>query len=140
MKQIINWRKASVSDLESDGLIDTISKIHIIGIKLHGGEDIILLDGSNHERINKMLSHHIDNKIPIVFHNGVNFDIPAMEKVLNRDLSELMVIDTLYLSWYLNTNKKSHSIESLSKDYPEAMDKFQVEEGGWEKLILGRCC
>lgn len=134
MKEIINWRKASVFDTETDGLVDTLTKFHIIGIQLHGREEITLIRGDDHERINKMLDYHIENKIPIASHNGVMFDRPAMEKVLGRDLSDLMIIDTLALSWYLNVHHKSHSIETLSKDYPEAAEKFQIDEGGWENL------
>lgn len=134
MKQIINWKKASVCDIESDGLLDTISKIHIVGIKLYDSEDVLLIDGKDHARVNKMLDYHIDNQIPIVGHNFIGYDVPAMEIVLGRDLSELMVIDTLYLSYYLNTNHRRHSIEALSADYPEAVEKFQVDEGGWENL------
>ena len=40
MKKIFNWEKASVCDIETDGLLETITKIHIVGIKLHGKETI----------------------------------------------------------------------------------------------------
>lgn len=134
MKKIYNWERASVSDIETDGLLDTISKIHIVGVQLDGRSDVTLLDGKNHDRIKSMLTYHIDNEIPIVGHNFISFDVPAFEKVLGIDLSKLMVIDTMVLSWYLNVDKERHSIEELAKDYPEASKKYQIDPDQWETL------
>lgn len=134
MKHIVNWERASVSDIETNALLPDVNKIHIIGVKMHGKGDIIYIDGKDHDRVKKFLNYHIDNKIPIVGHNYISFDVPAMEKVLRIDLSGLLVIDTLVLSWYLNTDKASHSIENLAKDYPDAMEKYYIDEGGWENL------
>lgn len=134
MKSITNWSRASVLDSETDGLLDSLTKIHIIGIQLQGRSDVTLIDGKDHERIRAMLKYHLDNNIPIVAHNGINFDVPAFGKVLGIDLSKLMVIDTMVLSWYLNVNKERHSIEELAKDYPEASDKYQIDPDQWETL------
>ena len=131
---ITNYKKATVCDLESDGLLDTITKIHIIGYKLYNSEEVGWLFGDDDlGRIHKMLDYHIDNKIPMVFHNGVGFDKRAMEMVLERDLSELQIIDTLWLSYYLNINLKSHSIEALSSQY-DVGDKFEVDPEDWKDL------
>ena len=136
-KNIKNWNKASVSDIETDALLDDLTKIHIVGIQLHGREDVTLLKGDNHERIKAMLQYHINNDIPIVGHNFISFDVPAFEKVLGVDLSKLMVIDTMVLSWYLNVNSVRHSIEELAKGYPEAQDKYQIDPSQWETLDWG---
>lgn len=132
MKQIKNWQKASVADLETDNLLFDLTKIHIVGIKLHDKEEVVI-KGDDLTRINKMLDYHIDNEIPIVGHNFICFDVPAMEKVLERDLSKLMVVDTMALSWYLNINNKSHSIETLAKDYG-GEQKYFIDEDAWENL------
>lgn len=132
MKRIVNWEKASVCDIETDGFLNEVTKIHIVGIQLSGKDDVIYL--GDETRIKNMLSYHIDNKIPIVFHNGILFDIPVIEKLYNIDLSELMIIDTLALSWYLNVNHKRHSVEALSKDYDTDLSKYQVAEGEWKNL------
>src|SRR5690625_1338696 len=134
MKEVYNYSLASVVDIETDSLLPDLTKIHIVGVKLGGREDVIVIEGSNHERIIDMLNYHIDNKMPIVGHNFIQFDVPAMEKVLGVDLSDLIVIDTLALSWYLNTHRKRHSIESLLEDYDTNVEKFQVDEGDWESL------
>lgn len=133
MKLVTNWKKASVCDIETDGLLDTITKIHIVGIKLQG-RDTIVIEGNNHDRIKAMLNYHIENQIPIVGHNFIAFDVPALEKVLGIDLKNLMVIDTLALSWYLNVGMKSHSIESLIKEYDTDVEKYILDEDAWEDL------
>lgn len=134
MKKIYNYKKATVFDLETDGLIDTVSKIYICGYKMYNQDKVNIFWGDKQEnRIRAMLQWHIDNKIPMVCHNGITYDIPVLEKVYNIDLSELMVIDTLALSWYLNIDKKKHSLEALSFDY-SVSDKFQVDQGDWVNL------
>lgn len=133
MKLVTNWEKASVCDIETDALLDTITKIHIVGIKLQG-RDTIVIEGNNHDRIKAMLNYHIENQIPIVGHNFIAFDVPALEKVLGIDLKNLMVIDTLALSWYLNVEMKSHSIESLIKEYDTDVEKYILDEDAWEDL------
>lgn len=133
VKPIYNWEKASVVDIETDNLLDDLTKMHIVGIKLDD-KDVTTIEGDNHERIKKMLSYHISNNIPIVGHNFIGFDVPAMEKVLGIDLSDLMVIDTLWLSYYLNINNKSHSIETLIKEYDTDVEKYIVDAGAWEDL------
>lgn len=130
---IPNYEKATVADLEADGLLDTISKIHIVGFQMYHQDKPSYIFGENQDRIAAMLDWHIENKIPMVFHNGIGYDKRALEIVLGKDLSELMIIDTLWLSYYLNIDKKSHSIEELSKDYDVA-EKFFVDPDDWVNL------
>ena len=134
MKKIINWNKASVLDTETNGFLAEVNKFHIVGRQLGGNESVTYLAGSDLKRIEKMLTYHIENSIPIVAHNGVCYDVPVFEKLLGMDLSKLMVIDTLHLSWYLNIDHAKHSIESLSNDYDTGIQKFFVDPDDWENL------
>ena len=134
MKKIYNWEKASVLDSETDGFLKEVTKMHIVGINLDGRDDVTLIKGDNHNRVKNMLEYHIENEIPIVIHNGICYDIPVFEKLLGIDLSELMVIDTLILSQYLNVDSPRHSLEALAKMYPETTQKFFVDSEGWKDL------
>lgn len=116
MKQIYNWNKATVSDIESDGLLDEATLLHVLSCKLQDGKEVSIR-GNDHDRILKFLNYHIDNEIPIVGHNFIRYDVPLLEKILNVDLSKLMVIDSLLLSFYLNTRRKSHGLDSFFEDY-----------------------
>lgn len=126
MKQIINWRKGTVVDIETDALLEELTKCHVMSFQMHGKSEPSSIEGSNLKRVKAMLQWHIDNKIPIVGHNFILFDCPALEKITGMDLSELMIIDTLALSWYLNTYRKQHGLDSFHEDYgikkPEITD------------------
>lgn len=130
MKSIFNWQKATVADLEADGLLDTVSKIHVMSLQMEG-KDITSLDTSEGcKRIKSCFQWHLDNDIPMVIHNGIGYDVPMVEKVLGLDLSNLMVIDSLALSWYLNTSRNVHGLASFHADY--GIEKPPIDD--WENL------
>lgn len=133
MKQIKNYKRATVCDLETDGLLESVSKIYICGYKLEGKPISVLWGDNEEDRIRAMLKWHIDTETPIAGHNFQTFDIPVLEKLYKIDLSELMVIDTLGLSWYLNVNHQRHSLEVLAKEY-DVPEKFEVDEKDWANL------
>lgn len=127
MKPIFNWRKATVFDIEADGLLDTLTKMHVLSFQMEGKDEPSSLDPRiQMDRIKAMFQWHLDNKIPVVAHNGISYDIVALETLTGMDLSKLMVIDTLALSWYLNTDRPKHGLDSFHDDYgikkPEITD------------------
>lgn len=129
MKKIFNWRKATVFDIEADSLLEDATKIHVLAYKLLG-KDVGEIEGTNSERLVKFFKYHIDNNIPVVAHNGICYDVPLVEKLLEVDLSKLMVIDTLGLSWYLNTTRQRHGLDSFLEDY--GIEKPKIDD--WENL------
>ncbi len=129
MKKIYNYKMATVADLESDGLLFEATKIHVWGFKM-AGKGITTFRGATEEnRIRAFFQYHIDNKIPLVGHNFISFDIPLFEKLYKIDLSELMVIDSLALSWYLNHDRKIHGLDSFFSDY--GIKKPEIAEDDW---------
>lgn len=129
MKKITNWRKATVSDIEADGLLEEATKMHVLSFKLDG-KGVGSIEGHNKERIKAFFNYHLDNKLPIVMHNGICYDIPLVEKLLDMDLSGIMLIDTLALSWYLNFERSSHGLDSFLQDY--GIEKPKIDD--WENL------
>lgn len=129
MKKITNWRNATVFDVEADGLLDQATKIHVLSCKMANGQSVSI-KGDDHNRLKKFFKHHIDNGLPVVAHNGISYDVVLAEKLLGIDLSKLMVIDTLALSWYLNMNRNSHGLDSFHEDYGIAKPKID----DWENL------
>lgn len=138
MKLITNWRKATVSDIEADALLDDATKIHVLSYDMLGKTGSLSGEKES-ERIKKFFQHHLDNKIPIVMHNGIGYDVPLVEKLLGIDLSNLMLIDTLSVSWYLNTERQRHGLDSFFPDY--GIEKPKIDD--WENLTyeeyLNRC-
>lgn len=131
---ITNYKQATVLDLEADGLLDTITKIHIVGYQLHNQDSPRYLWGdTERDRIKAMVDYHRENQIPMVFHNGYSYDRRAIEKVLGVSMEGVQLIDTLWLSYYLNLTQKQHSIAELSKFY-DAGEKFEVANEDWATL------
>lgn len=125
MKAITNWRNATCFDTETDDLLLGATKFHVLSFHT-AAEATGSIFGSNHAKLIQFFQYHIKNKIPVVAHNGISFDIPVAEKILGIDLSELMVIDTLYLSWYLNTLRRVHGLGSFWEDY--GVEKPAIED------------
>lgn len=142
MKSITNWRQASVCDLEADGLLDTVTKMHVLSYKLRNmdgswsREFTIRRDDENYvQRVEKFFKYHIDNNIPIVMHNGIGYDVKMVEMILGFDLSKLMVIDTLGLSWYLSPDRHQHGLDSFFEDYGIAKPKIDSWEQGEDETL-----
>lgn len=129
MKQIYNWEKATVFDLEADALLDEATLIHVLCCEMQNGKTVDI-KGSDIERIKAFFQWHLDNEVPVVAHNGICYDTALVEKLIGVDLSKLMVIDTLPLSWYLNFQRKRHGLDSFHEDYGIAKPKID----DWENL------
>ena len=129
MKHISNWRLGTVFDIEANGLLDEATIFHVLSFQMADGRSGSI-EGTDHVRFKKFLQYHIDNKIPVVGHYMVLFDVPLCEKLLDIDLSELMVIDTVALSWYLNTKRELHGLDSFHEDYGIAKPKID----NWDDL------
>lgn len=131
MKKITNWRSATVADFEADGLLDEATKLHVMSYQLVNMASPASFHGTKQiDRIKAYFKYHIEKKIPIVMHSGISYDVPLAEKILGIDLSELMLIDSLALSWYLNPNRPKHGLDSFHADY--GIEKPKIDD--WENL------
>lgn len=129
MKAITNWRNATTFDIEADGLLNEATLFHVLSF--HMANNVSgSIEGTNRERLVKFLNYHMDNGIPVVAHNGICFDTALCEKLLGIDLSRLMVIDTLAISWYLNTDRDMHGLGSFLEDY--GIEKPEIDN--WDDL------
>ncbi len=142
MKQITNWRQASIADFEADNLLHGVTKMHVMSYQIRemNGElskvFTIRRDDANYEeRVAKFFKYHIDKNIPVVMHNGIGYDVRMVEKVLKLDLSKLMVIDTLALSWYLSPDRNMHGLDSFFEDYGIAKPPVSDWEQGEDQSL-----
>ena len=134
MKLIKNWELATVFDIEADGLLEEATLFHVLSFEMADGKKGNI-DGEDHARFRRFLEYHINNEIPVVAHRGILFDVVLCEKLLGMDLSKLMVIDTLPLSWYLNVEREVHGLESFLEDY--GIEKPKVGDAEWVTPIRG---
>lgn len=117
-----------VCDLECDGLLDVLTKLHVLSI---GWRDKSgkwnIKSTTNEEDIKKVFEN--PNNI-IVGHYFIGFDIRALKKLYPNIQFNAFIIDTLPLSWYLYNQRSSHGLDSWGSDV--GIEKPPIED--WEGL------
>ena len=99
----------TVFDIETDGLLDDLTKIHVLAYSYDGKEVFHVGDYD-------AMREFFEEQEVLVGHNIIRFDIPAVEKVLGIKIKARLV-DTLALSWYLNHDRPKHGLEGYGEDY-----------------------
>ena len=99
----------TVFDIETDGLLDELTKIHVMSWSNDMGE-------VKHTHDYDEMRYVLLNSETLVGHNIIRFDIPAIEKVLGIKV-KARLIDTLALSWYLHHDRMKHGLEGYGEDY-----------------------
>ena len=110
-------------DIETDGLYDEVTKIHVLSYTNDGVTFHSLFD---YEAIRDFF---LTNKV-LIGHNVVRFDLRVISKILGIDTSKHKVYDTLPLCWYLDHDRLRHGLESYGEDY--GIPKPVVED--WQGL------
>ena len=99
----------TVFDIETDGLLDELTKIHVLAYSYDGKEVFHVGDYD-------AMREFFETQEVLIGHNIVRFDIPAVEKVLGIKVKAKLV-DTLALSWYLHFDRQKHGLEGYGEDY-----------------------
>lgn len=99
----------TVFDIETDGLLDKLTKIHVLSWV---GDDGNVHHTHDYEAMRLFFT---EAKV-LIGHNIVRFDIPAVEKILGIKV-KARLIDTLALSWYLNHDRIKHGLEGYGVEY-----------------------
>lgn len=99
----------TVFDIETDGLLDEMTKVHVMSWSKDMGE-------VKHTHDYDEMRYVLLNTGTLVGHNQVRFDIPAVEKLLGIKV-KARLIDTLALSWYINYGRRKHDLEGYGEEY-----------------------
>jgi hypothetical protein len=110
-----------IFDVESDGLLDEATKIHVLAYEVDGK----VHHTHDYEEMRRILT---SAKL-LIGHNIILYDIPLVEKLLNIKV-KARLIDTLPLSWYLNHNRVRHGLEVYGEEY--GVPKPVIDN--WESL------
>ena len=118
------------SDIEADGLLDTITKVWCMSNTefspyMEELESHTLTETKN---ITDMFSNP-DNIL--IMHNGVSYDGPAVTKV-HGTVVQAEIIDTLFLSWYLYPKMNLHGLAAHGETF--GIPKPLIDD--WENLTL----
>lgn len=93
-----------VFDLESNGLLNDVTKIHCLVIyEQETGETLVYNDEGNAEPITRGVQRLEDSDV-IVGHNVIGYDIPCLRKIYPWFSPTAMVVDTLLLSRLYHTD------------------------------------
>lgn len=125
-----NKVNAFVFDIESDGLLDECTKIHCLAYIRIGSTEVKYLTDT--EDIVRFFSQ---KDLTLIGHNIITYDIPVVEKLLGMEVKCKRVVDTLGISWYLNSSKDKsfkHGLEYYGERY--GIPKPKVED--WDNLPL----
>jgi hypothetical protein len=98
-----------VFDIETDGLLDEMTKIHVLSWMDNEGN-------VQHTHDYDAMRIFFEEAPVLIGHNIIRFDIPAVEKILGIEV-KARLIDTLALSWYLNHDRMRHGLEGYGEDY-----------------------
>ena len=117
-------------DIETSGLLHHLreqgkdAKLHNFGLKTVDGRE--LLFSANYDTINlkeyqevrplSALQDFLNEGHTFAIHNGIGYDLEAL-KILGYDVSKCLVIDTLYLSWYLYPTRILHGLEAHGEEF-----------------------
>ena len=116
-----------IFDIESNGLLDTISKIHcLVAIDIDTLDEYVFRPGDN------SWMELFDKATVIAGHNIINYDLPAVKKITGwTPKPDTKIIDTMIMS-QLNryTRNGGHSLKNLAK---LAGEEQKIDyNGGWE--------
>ena len=99
----------TVFDIETDGLLNEMTKIHVLSYS-DDGKTI------HHTHDYDEMREFFATRKTIAGHNIIRFDAPAVEKILGVKI-EARMIDTLALSWYINHTRMKHGLEGYGEEY-----------------------
>lgn len=116
MLDIFNLKdyKVLVADLESDGLLDTITQTYCISCKSWPSKEEVLT--CTPDNLGDFNDDFISQWDYIVFHNGIGFDHEALIRTLKVTMPKEKIIDTLVLSRLANPSREGgHSLDAWGK-------------------------
>jgi DNA polymerase I-like protein with 3'-5' exonuclease and polymerase domains len=114
-----------IFDLESDGLLDKITKIHCLSYASPTGDKV--KTATTYEGMRQVLKEAKS----LIGHNIIRFDVVALEKILKVKIKHKLY-DTLAMSWVFNPDRPKHGLDSFFPDY--GIKKPEITD--WEGLTL----
>ena len=125
---IYPWQNVMASDIETTGLLEQMMKqehprLHNVGYIDMLTKKETVIEWTDRKSIQAFL----DSGPTLIMHNGMTFDKEALI-FLGYDVSKVTLIDTLYLSWYLQPRRPKHGLEGYGEDF--GIHKPYIED--WE--------
>lgn len=99
-----------IFDIEADGLLDTVTKVHCLSYSS--------ADGTNRQTLYTAqgIEDFFSQEFIYIGHYITGYDFKALDKIYGIKRPKYY-IDTLGLSWYLNPERAEHGLESYGVTY-----------------------
>lgn len=94
------------SDIETDGLLDTVSKFHCAWLANVGTGEYTGYRPHQLAEYCTKLQEIAESGGHIAFHNGIDYDIPALKILNNLEIPQSAILDTVVLSRLIYSNMK----------------------------------
>lgn len=99
-----------IFDIESDGLLDSITKIHCLSYSQADGR----FSGTIYSE--KDIKDFFSHGYIYIGHHVIGYDFKALEKIYGIKRPK-HIFDTLAWSWYLFPDRAEHGLESWGEDF-----------------------
>lgn len=131
----LNWNEnVVVFDIETDGLIDEATKVHCVSVgRVTKSGKIKVMSITDYD---EMIDFFSDESLTLVGHNIIRYDNVVIKKLLGVKIPIDRVIDTLPLSWVLNTKNLEHGLEYWGDFY--GVPKPAISD--WKNLSVEQYC
>lgn len=128
--------KNYVVDIETDGFLEDVSKVHVVGYWELGSEDRTVRFLYEEEEIKSFFN---TPDLHVIGHNFYMYDAIVLEKLLGIKPT-YKITDTLPLSWYLFPRRTEHGLESWGQSKEINIQKVVVDNwtGGSIELYTSR--
>lgn len=117
--------KEVIFDIESDGLLDTITKIHCLSYSQADGR----FSGTIYSE--KDIKDFFSHDYLYIGHHVIGYDFKALEKIYGIKRPKY-IFDTLAWSWYLFPDRAEHGLESWGEDFGVPKPKID----NWQDLTI----
>lgn len=119
-----------IIDAEADGLLDFVTKIHVLAYEKDGA--------IHHTHDYGEMRWVLTNAKVLIGHNIICYDVPMFERILGIKINA-QLIDTLALSWYLNHKRKVHGLDSYGAEFGIPKPKIDDWQGLTPEQYAHRC-
>lgn len=136
-----------IADCETDGFLDTMTRVWTLQIGTAEGEDVtVYADQPGFPPLREGLDR-LKTADRVVFHNGMKFDIHAINRVFPNTLTPEQIYDSLVVSRLLEPQSKKHSLRDLGQrlgvykgDFEGDFSRFSNEmvEYAIQDIVVGR--
>lgn len=136
-----------IADCETDGFLPSMTRIWMIQIGDADTDEVtIYADQIGFPRLREA-ANRLKAADTVVFHNGMRFDIHAINRIFPNTLRPEQVYDTLVVSRLLDPQERRHSLKDLGQrlgvykgDFEGDFSRFTQEmvDYGRQDIVVGR--